>query len=202
MFGSGLVAASFGLTAALYSRLPSVTPTHFNLMGQADCFVAKPLGPFVVPLIGLLAHGITVVVLRRQKSALHVIPVALAALFVAANAVLLRSALDATTDTTRVLIGGSSLFVAVLGNYLAKIRRNGWLGIRTPWTLADDEVWQRTHRLAGWLFVAVGSACFLAAVGGAPIAMVSGALAIVVTVPVVYSYVVFRRIAASHGRPA
>jgi uncharacterized membrane protein len=44
----------------------------------------------------------------------------------------------------------------VLGNFLGKIRRNFWLGIRTPWTLSSDIVWERTHRLGGWLFVASG----------------------------------------------
>ncbi len=43
-----------------------------------------------------------------------------------------------------------------LGNYMGKLRRNFWMGIRTPWTIASDVVWERTHRLGGWLMVAVG----------------------------------------------
>jgi uncharacterized membrane protein len=44
----------------------------------------------------------------------------------------------------------------VIGNYLGKTRKNFFLGIRTPWTLASDEVWGRTHRLAGRLFIVLG----------------------------------------------
>jgi uncharacterized membrane protein len=44
----------------------------------------------------------------------------------------------------------------VIGNYLGKTRKNFFLGIRTPWTLASDEVWARTHRLAGRLFIVLG----------------------------------------------
>src|SRR5258708_28004997 len=49
----------------------------------------------------------------------------------------------------------SVLFIFI-GNYLGKLRRNFWAGIRTPWTLASDVVWERTHRFGGWLFVIGG----------------------------------------------
>ena len=48
------------------------------------------------------------------------------------------------------------LLLALLGNVLGKVRRNFWVGVRTPWTLADVRVWERTHRLAAWLFTVAG----------------------------------------------
>jgi uncharacterized membrane protein len=62
---------------------------------------------------------------------------------------------------------GSSMCVivgvlfAVLGNWMGKIRRNFYVGIRTPWTLANDEVWERTNRSGGKIMVAVGIICAL-----------------------------------------
>jgi uncharacterized membrane protein len=198
VFGRGLVAAAFGLTAALYTRLPDAFPTHFDLAGHANGFIAKPLGPFFLPLIGLVTYAIIGAVTRRQRSAtaLHVIPTAFAALFFAIHAVVLRAALDDTTDVTRWLLIAISLFIIVLGNYLGKLRRNRWVGIRTPWTLADDEVWLRTHRLAGWLFVAGGVLALLAALAGAPPAAVLGVLLISALLPAAASYVIHRRVAA------
>jgi len=79
-----------------------------------------------------------------------------------------------------------------VGNYMGKIRKNFFIGIRTPWTLASDEVWAKTHRLGGWCMVAAG------------LAMAAGAFADVVTdwivlivvgivlIPVVYSYFAYR----------
>lgn len=195
--GRGLVAASFGLSAALYTQLPDAMPTHFDLAGHADWFVAKPLGPFVVPLLGLAAYAITAAVVRRQASAaaLQVVPAAAAALCFAVHAVALRAALDDTTDVARWILIASSVFITVLGNYLGKLRRNRWIGIRTPWTLADDEVWLRTHRLGGWMFVAGGALAVLAALAGAPAAVVLGVLVISMLIPSAASYVIFRRVA-------
>lgn len=200
--GRGLVVASFGLSAALYTRLPDAMPTHFDLAGHADRFVARPLGPFVVPLLGLVAYAIAAAVVRRQPSAvaLRVVPAAFAALFLAVNAVALRSALDDTTDVARWVLIASSLFVTVFGNYLGKLRRNRWIGIRTPWTLADDEVWSRTHRLGAWMFVTGGALALLAALAGAPAAAILGVLLVSTLIPAAASYVIFRRVAAHDTR--
>jgi len=195
-FGRGLVAASFGLSAALYTRLPDASPTHFDLAGHADRFVAKPLGPFVVPLVGLAAYAISAAVIRRQRPAapVHVIPAAFAALFLAIHVIALRAELDDTTPVARWVLITSSLFVMVFGNYLGKLRRNRWIGIRTPWTLADDEVWLRTHRLGGWMFVAGGALALLAGLAGAPAGLVLGVLLSAAVIPAAASYVIFRRV--------
>src|SRR5262249_13952430 len=46
---------------------------------------------------------------------------------------------------------------SVLGNWMGKIRRNFYVGIRTPWTLANDEVWERTHRSGGKVMMLIGA---------------------------------------------
>lgn len=194
--GRGLVAVSFGLSAALYTRLPDAVPIRFDLAGHANRFVAKPLGPFVVPLVGLVAYAITAAVVRRQRPAapLHVVPAAVAGLLLALHAITLRAAIDDRTDAARWVLIASSLFVAVLGNYLGKLRRNRWIGIRTPWTLADDEVWLRTHRLGGWMFVAGGALALVTALAGARPGVILGVLVAATLIPAASSYLIFRRV--------
>lgn len=194
--GRGLVAVSFGLSAALYSRLPDAVPIRFDLAGHANRFVAKPLGPFVVPLVGLVAYAITAAVVRRQRPAapLHVVPAAVAGLLLAIHAIALRAAIDDRTDAARWVLIASSLFVAVLGNYLGKLRRNRWIGIRTPWTLTDDEVWLRTHRLGGWMFVAGGALALVTALAGARPGVILGVLVAAMVIPAASSYLIFRRV--------
>ena len=53
-------------------------------------------------------------------------------------------------------IAGIFVFFALIGNVLGKVKPNFWMGIRTPWTLADPQVWDRTHRVGAWSFTAVG----------------------------------------------
>ena len=91
------------------------------------------------------------------------------------------------------------ILLAVLGNFLGKVTRNFFVGIRTPWTLASDEVWYKTHRLGGKLFVLAGLAVFVLSLAGAgPIAVgvVIGAAALI---SVVASYLFYRRIEGFKG---
>jgi len=67
---------------------------------------------------------------------------------------LLWAAVAGPIDITRALLAGVLLMLALIGNVLGKVRRNFWIGVRTPWTLANERVWNDTNRLAGRLFVA------------------------------------------------
>src|SRR6185369_3308405 len=111
------------LTAALYARLPDAVPTHLGIDG-ADGFVAKPVGPFVVPLLGLLAYAITARVLARMGRARDVVPVAMAAFFLVIVVVMLRAALGDAPDGSRTIAAAGGVLLAVVGNYFGTLRRN------------------------------------------------------------------------------
>jgi uncharacterized membrane protein len=194
LIGWALIAGCFALTAAVYPRLPDPMPTHFDLHGHANGFISKPLGPFLLPLVALLTHAVIAFVPAVSSGRLAVIPIAIAASFVFVVAVALRAALGLEPELFRTLFAGHSLLLVVLGNYLGKIRRNRWVGIRTPWTLADDEVWLRTHRVAGWLLVMGGAASFVTAIGGVALPIVVAPVAAALLVPVAYSFLVYRRL--------
>lgn len=100
----------------------------------------------------------------------------------------------------KFFLGGICLFFALLGSALGKVRRNFWMGVRTPWTLASDTVWNRTHRLAAWLFVAAGLGSFTLAMV-LPTSMgsvvVIGLLAMMIPagiIPVVYSAMLYKKL--------
>lgn len=107
----------------------------------------------------------------------------------------LGTALGWSIDVPRViLVALGSLFVA-LGNYLPRVKPNWSMGIRTPWTLDSDQVWRNTHRLGGKTFVAAG----LVTIGVALLspqrgfALMFAALVLAALVPLVYSYLAWRR---------
>jgi uncharacterized membrane protein len=97
-------------------------------------------------------------------------------------------------DLPRWLVGGILMGMALLGNVLGKVRRNFWMGVRTPWTLANDQVWTKTHRLAAWLFVG-GSVLGLAllAAGLHPLIALAPFL-LAAVVPVFYSLWLYKRL--------
>jgi uncharacterized membrane protein len=77
---------------------------------------------------------------------------------------------------------------------MGKLGKNFFIGIRTPWTLASDEVWFRTHRLGGKLFVLAGLLVFAAGVFGAGPFAPMAAIGAAALVSVVYSYLLYRRL--------
>ena len=86
------------------------------------------------------------------------------------------------------------LLFLILGNYLPKLRRNRTMGIKLPWTLASEENWTRTHRVAGFTWVAAGLLMLLSALlrlHGPTVTVVL--LALAVGIPVLYSYLYYRR---------
>jgi len=108
-------------------------------------------------------------------------------------AITLWSGLGHSVNSGREIVGGVCLFAALLGNVLGKVRRNFWVGVRTPWTLANERVWHATHRIAAKTFVAGGLVGMVLAFSG----LVAWAGSIVIAamlVPVVYSLVIYKRL--------
>jgi uncharacterized membrane protein len=114
------------------------------------------------------------------------------ALFAYIHGLILWNSLHPDAQMGRFLIAGILGFFIPLGNVLSRVRRNFWMGIRTPWTLANEDVWNRTHRLGGWIFVGYGLAGCIAVLLGTPLVWVFVALIVVALVPVVYSLVLYK----------
>ena len=198
-----LIAAALLASAVLYARLPERMPSHWNARGEVDSFVSKPFGPFLAPalmaallLVFLALPAISPRGFRFEsfRPAWGVLQAAILGLLLFIHVLVLLSAMGKPVDMARGAEAGVGLLIAILGNFLGKVTRNFFVGIRTPWTLASEEVWLRTHRLGGKLFVVAGLAMFLLGLAGAgPIA--GGAiLAAAALTSGVASYVYYRRI--------
>jgi uncharacterized membrane protein len=120
--------------------------------------------------------------------------VVLLVLFAYLHALTLAAALGRIPDVGRALVAGLCLILALLGNVLGKIPRNMYIGVRTPWTIANERVWYATHRLAGKLLVAGGilGSVMVLAFGWFVAAFV--ALITSLLIPVVYSLVYYKRL--------
>jgi uncharacterized membrane protein len=89
---------------------------------------------------------------------------------------------------------GLGLFFMSMGNYLSKVRQNHFLGIKLPWTLESEDNWNKTHRLAAWLFVAAG---FVTILEGfvfwfAP-GVVFGGILLASLLPMIYSFLLYKK---------
>src|SRR5260370_40881496 len=109
-------------------------------------------------------------------------------------------ALGVPIDLTFVICLSISVLFIFIGNYMGKLRRNFWAGIRTPWTLVSEVSWERTHRLGGWLFVVGGLlGIIMSVVPPLRYCGIITILVLIVVILVVYAYLIYLRAAASKG---
>lgn len=163
-----LIALMAAASAWALSALPSgaQVAVHFDAQGQPDGWGDARWVLALLPLLALLMQGLRRVLpgidprganLVRSAAAYGTIWLAVTALLAAVHGLLVAHALGwiASLGALPVVLVGV-LFV-VLGNVMGKLRWNYTVGIRTPWTLADERVWDQTHRFGGRLMVAVGA---------------------------------------------
>jgi uncharacterized membrane protein len=202
-----LVVLAFGASLALYPRAPESLPTHWNIHGVADGYSGKAWALFMMPLF----MAVLVVLFRLLpwlsprrfevdafRSTYLFVMFMVVVLMAWLHGLMIWSAWRGPADISRFLIGGLFLFFALVGNVLGRVRRNFWIGVRTPWTLASERVWTDTHRLAARLFVAAGALGFVLVLAGAPPAAAFVLLIAAALAPVVYSLVLYKRL-ARHG---
>jgi len=197
-----LIVGTAGVSAWLYPSLPQQIPTHWNIKGEIDGYGDKSWALFLLPgtmvmmtllfyfLPALSPKHFEVDSFRSTYLYIMVLITALLAYFhgLTLYAVWKNSQHTGEFDLTRPMIAGMFLFFALLGNVMGKIRKNFYIGVRVPWTLASDRVWNDTHRLAAWVMVASGLVGFVLTISG-----LSLVLALVVCIgsmmiPVVYSF--------------
>ena len=99
---------------------------------------------------------------------------------------------DNSFDIGRGFFAGLFLFFALMGNVMGKVRKNFFIGIRVPWTLASDRVWNDTHRLGAWVMVTAGVIGFVMTVLGVPIWASVAILVGSMLIPLVYSFVHYK----------
>jgi len=198
-----LVAAALAATLVAWDHLPARVPLHWNAHGRVDGYGPRWMllaaGPGA--MLAELAIFAALPALSPKRFALEsftrtYLRIMLAAVALAGyiTAVLLWAALTGDADVTGALLAGVSVLIVVLGNVMGKVRRNFFIGIRTPWTLASERVWHATHRLAAKSMVAAG----ILGIGAALLGGIAGIVAWIaivlagVMVPVVYSFVHYR----------
>ena len=206
VIAGALLLATLLAYALAYPQLPAQIPIHWNTQGVVNGYGPRGtlllLGPGgmlgVLVLFGLLRRlsprDYEVDSFRPTYLYLMlVLVVLLAYLF----GVLLWAALVGPQDVLRMVLGGVGVLFMLIGNVLGKVRRNFFVGIRTPWTLASERVWYATHRLAAKVWVAGGLLSLLGLMLGLPIwGMVALWLAAALW-PMAYSLLLYRRLAQS-----
>lgn len=171
-------------TIAVYFFLPEIIPLHWDFSGRIDDWGPRwsilILGALPLAL-ALLMRWLPRIDPRRESYVRHArtyetIQFLVVLALVGLVWTTVAAALGSDLDTGAIVRGMVGLLFIGLGNFMGRLKRNYFVGIKTPWALADDEVWRRTHRRGGWVFVAMGTVFLLslALPAGAILGIVTG----------------------------
>ena len=186
----------------LYDRLPETIATHFGANGEANGWSSRAFAVFGLPAF---MAGINLLVWfalhtdpkkKNMNPALRTLALWIApTLSVLMYAMTMGNALGYATRieiVTPLLVG---LLFIVVGNYLPKTKQSYTMGIKLPWTLASEENWNRTHRIAGFLWVLGGAATILLTLLRiwSPWLLFTLIALPLVLVPTVYSFLLYKK---------
>jgi uncharacterized membrane protein len=189
---------------ALYDQLPEPTPRHRNIEGQVDGYWTRMGVVLGIPLIVL-----AMIVLFRFLPKLdpkkanypkfahvrEIIQFSIIGFMVYAHIVSLLISIHPEYNINSFMLSGIGILFIVMGNYMGKIKHNFFVGVKTPRTIANETVRNKTHRLSWRLRVIAGIIFILQSIIQTYITEIFIiTIAITVIVPMVYSYIVFKKI--------
>lgn len=195
LLGSAIILLQTVVGVLLWDRLPDPIATHFDFHNQPNGWSSRTFTVFGMPLVLLALHWICLLAeCAPSRASNYSAKIKYLLMFIVPASSLLTMvvsygyALDAGFNVGRIALVFVGVIFAVTGNYLPKIRRNYTTGIKLPWTMASEENWNRTHRMAAPVWVLCGLALIvLGLIGytGWPMFIV---IAAAVLIPTIYSF--------------
>ncbi|MBC7511784.1 MAG: SdpI family protein [Ferruginibacter sp.] len=188
-----------------WDKLPDRMAIHFNFSGDADGFGNKLPGILMLPVINLLVwlllKFLPKFMMTQQQFDLfskryNIIRLLVHSFITALYLVILMYTLQYNTNVLLFIAYGISILLLVTGNYLNNIKPNNFIGIKTPWTLKNADVWRKTHHFTSRLWVAASLIimCIIPFVSQLLLAKLLIAYFIIITIPpFIYSYIISKK---------
>lgn len=200
-FGMLINIIPFIIGGIYYNQLPETMATHFDFNNHANGFSSKPMALFGIPmilvLVYILAYFFTSQDPKRSNQnekvvafVLVIIPI----LNLIVSGMIISVNLGNKVDIGLII----NIFIGILfmglGNYMPKIKRNYTIGIRLPWTLDNDYIWDKTHRFAGYIWSIGGIIYLIAAFFLKDYShyFIPVIILILTAIPTIYSYMIYK----------
>lgn len=192
---------------SIWDKLPEKIPLHWNIEGEIDRFGEKYeiiLIPILLPLMTYILFSIIPKIdpkrkIKQMGKKYHVLKTVITVLTSLIAIIIIYAALHKTLFNPNYMVLLIGLLFVFLGNYFKTLRPNYFIGIKTPWTLENETVWNKTHLLAGKLWFIGGLIIVLGSLildKKPNFILFIGITIIISVIPIVYSYVKYRQLSA------
>lgn len=188
------------LSLIMYDKLPDKMPIHWNIEGNPDNYGTKAFAaiglPFMMAGLNLITHfGLNSDPKRANSSAVLKLigKLTIPFLSVTLTPITLFAALGYDIPIEKLVPAFVGLLFIIIGNYLPKSKQNFTVGIKLPWTLNNEANWNKTHHLAGYLWIIGGLLMFVNSflkIYWLPVFIMI--ISILVVIPVIYSYILYK----------
>ena len=199
--------ATLMFAVAIYPSLPEQVPIHWNIKGEIDDYASKTFGAFFIPILNIIMYVFFLVLPKldpkkqnyeKFTASYKIIRYCFHIFMVLTYLVTILASLGYKVDVSLWIPVAVAILFILIGNIMGRVRHNYFVGFKFPWTLANEEVWKKTHRFGSKLMVLGG---FIALIGAFLtqgsmrfIVLMVGVLAPTV-ITAIYSYLVYKNIA-------
>jgi uncharacterized membrane protein len=167
----GLLFLSIAAGLGFWPFLPRAAAIHWDMHDRADGYAPRAIAAMIFPLINVIAVGLAMLAPRwrafhrrvvRMGRVYGVVCLAIALSLFCIQVICMLVDIGVHLPIGQMILLVVGLLIVVIGNFMSKVRRNLFFGIRTPWTMSNDTVWERTHRIGSVLFFSLGIVIVLA----------------------------------------
>lgn len=201
----GIVTIPFLYLLYIWADLPAEVPLHWNFKGEIDRYGSKSGLIWIPILLPLLVYALLLVLptidpknqLNKMGNKLHNLKFLMTAMMSLLALFILYSAKSESFADLNFFFVANGILILILGNYFKTIKPNYFIGIRTPWTLENEEVWKSTHKLAGKLWFIAGILLVISSLVldvRTNIYVFVSTIVIIALIPIIYSYNQFKKI--------
>jgi uncharacterized membrane protein len=187
-----------------YANFPQTVASHWNFNGEVDGWSSKAFGAFFIPILLLLIYLLMIIMPyfdpKKERYADFSKPYSIFRMMIITILGLIYFVtgfynLGYAINVGVITAASIGLMMIIIGNYLGKIKKNWFVGVRTPWTLSSENVWNKTHRLSGKMFMLWGLTIIIAPwlppILGATL-FIAGII-LVLAGSTLYSYILFKK---------